>query len=425
MVRTYNFLAPSLHPNTLVDISISEPGPSSQEPLVRHLAVKHGQFNPLGSVRKMLMGEDGNLIVADHDFRISSLKLGSVEEPVSPEILSQHTVPSKKGATWVGLTAVQGGVVSGLSSGHLSYTSSSSSAPQSRNVPSPLTTVLSASSSSTSFGMAGKEVEVSLWDVEKTFSSPAEDVNMGKRKKDALEVGEIWRAKNLPNNNLSLRQPVYHLCMSFLNDTSQDIVTGTKAGQVRRYDTRQRKVVSNWKIAREGGIGAVQPGTSEHELFFSDRSSFLGSMDLRTGKLLYSYPKLTATAHHLRAVPTSTSNIGLATISSDSTFRLLSTTAPPADGYKGNMSSNTTKGEVKSMVGGVGVGDFLWRGWGEREVVVEKKERREKGEGEETDSEDEDEEIWEGMSEAAEDEDEDESEEEQPVPVKKAKVSRR
>lgn len=59
MVRTYNFLAPSLYPNTVVDISFPEPtigvvNVSPADPVVHHLPVKYGEYNALGGVRKMV-----------------------------------------------------------------------------------------------------------------------------------------------------------------------------------------------------------------------------------------------------------------------------------------------------------------------------------------------------------------------------------
>jgi hypothetical protein len=61
----------------------------------------------------------------------------------------------------------------------------------------PITCLATASSSSTSFAVAGNGLEVSIWDVERTFAgTPKEESMNGKRKKE-LEEGETWRAKNV------------------------------------------------------------------------------------------------------------------------------------------------------------------------------------------------------------------------------------
>lgn len=62
MIPTINFLAPSLHPNTLVDLTFPDPGPSSyREPIVRHLAIKHGEHQPLGLAKRMILRPDGSV----------------------------------------------------------------------------------------------------------------------------------------------------------------------------------------------------------------------------------------------------------------------------------------------------------------------------------------------------------------------------
>ena len=54
MPRTLGFLAPSLHPNALLDISYYEPGPSAPDPIVKNLTVKHHTHKPLGHVKRIV-----------------------------------------------------------------------------------------------------------------------------------------------------------------------------------------------------------------------------------------------------------------------------------------------------------------------------------------------------------------------------------
>lgn len=77
------------------------------------------------------------------------------------------------------------------------------------------------------------------------------------------------------------------------------------------------------------------------------------------------------------------------------------------------------------MVGGVGLGAFVWRGWGSEDDGAEEKVQRRKlvenGDGDEED-EDSDEEVWEGMGEIGDDEsDEEDDEEDDLAPVKRSK----
>ncbi|KAK6903060.1 hypothetical protein I203_108321 [Kwoniella mangroviensis CBS 8507] len=426
MVQTLNFLVPSLHPNTLIDLSFPAPllglVPSAPEPIVQHLPIKYGEYQPLGRSKRMVKVGEDRVIVADDKFQISTLDLSPLaqEEASPPVVKAQESVKARKKDIWAGLVGVQGGVISALTSGLLAYHSASSSSDETpsastsraRSVPSPIQCLTSTSASPNTFVTAGKEVDVSIWDIERTFGSsgmeedgPSKEWDSGKRKKNVYEVGQIWQAKNVPQNNLSLRQPINHLSLTYLDDSPYLLVSGTKAGTIRRYDTRQRKPLSDWKVAREGGIGCVASGV-EHELFFSDQSNLLSSLDLRTGKPLYTYSQMACTPHHLLPIPLSATELeagntgsrraGLGSISSDATFRLHTSTTPPSDEQKGNFGGEGKKGEILKMVGGVGVGEGIWRGYGERTIVLPKVE---KGEGEGDEEEVDDEQVWEEMSE--------------------------
>ncbi|KAL7424169.1 hypothetical protein Q5752_001755 [Cryptotrichosporon argae] len=400
--RTLDFLAPSLHPNTLLSLSVPEPSATApREPVVKSLPIKYGEHQALGVGKRIIADTDGSVVVADDAYRISRLRL---PENSVPEVITQHSVTPKAKSTWTGLASSAAGPLAALSTGHLTLFSNS---PLTTRLPGPLLT-LSALPTWSSFAVAGKEVDISLWDAGRVFSAaPADD---GKRKKDALQHGEIWRGKNVPNNHLSLRQPIYHLCSTFLGPDTTHIATGTKSGCVRRYDTRQRKPVSDWKVAREGGVGAITAGTAEHELFFADHSALLASLDLRTGRVLYNVPALTSTAHTLLPLPSPTPAfsplLGLASVSSDATLRVHQTLAPPTEAGRGNGSWTATgkKGTAVGMVGGVG-GGAVFVAFGEGRDEVPDKATGAVGEDDEDEGEGD---VWEVMDEVADEGSEDE-----------------
>ncbi|GMK59575.1 hypothetical protein CspeluHIS016_0801810 [Cutaneotrichosporon spelunceum] len=419
--RTADFWAPALHANTLLQISVPE---GERNPVVRPLPIKHGEHAAVGVVKRMLrMGDE--LLVADDGFRMSSLSLPTEETSV-PIVTSQstHAVPSRGTSVWTGLASLSdSSVVSSLSTGRLTLYNNNAEAAGTRKLGAPVLT-LSTPDVGGAFALGGKELELGVFDPERTFASSSTKASP----KDLYE-GEVWRAKNVPHNNLQLRVPVHHLCSSYLPRSTTDIVTGTKGGNLRRYDTRQRKPVADWKMAREGGVAALAPSRLEdHTVWFADHSNLLGALDLRTGKLLYSVPGLAATPHSLLSLPSGAEwtppNIapeqvaGLATVSSDATLRVCGVTPAPTEAPKGNWGSGK-KASVMASVGGVGVGTFVFNGFGSGKDVVEKKE----GEGEEESDEDlevgedEEDEMWEGMGEVGEADDsgdDDESDEEQP-----------
>ncbi|KAG0705156.1 hypothetical protein DFH29DRAFT_800670 [Suillus ampliporus] len=168
------------------------------------------------------------------------------------------------------------------------------------------------------FAYGGDEVEVSLWDTERAFASPSESSARGapangskKRKQsDTLFPGEVWRAKNIQNDFLGLRQPVHNTCLTYLSPSTstsqQHLLAGTRLGDMRRYDTRagRRPVAVFQGIGKVGGVKTVEKGFSEHEAFVSDHGSNVYVVDLRNGSISYGYKGLSGTAISLAASPT-------------------------------------------------------------------------------------------------------------------------
>ncbi|PSS06885.1 hypothetical protein PHLCEN_2v3513 [Hermanssonia centrifuga] len=157
------------------------------------------------------------------------------------------------------------------------------------------------------FAYAGDEVELSVWDTERAFSAGPQEAGSSKnndseskkrKRSEQLLSNEIWRAKNLPNDTLNLRQPVRNTAITYLQPSAstsqQHLLVGTQFGDVRRYDTRAaRRPVENWKgVAKVGAVGVIEKGLSEHEIFVSDRGCNLFALDLRNGKVAYGYKGL-------------------------------------------------------------------------------------------------------------------------------------
>lgn len=103
---------------------------------------------------------------------------------------------------------------------------------------------------------------------------------------------------------------------------------------------------------------------SRSELFFGDTTSLLGSMDLRTGKVLYAYPQQTCTTSHVLPLwmpDTSHSEkntIGMVSLASDATLRLHSTSSPPIEA-----KHNVTKGVILGGIPGIGLGNPVFGGY--------------------------------------------------------------
>ncbi|KAL1675678.1 hypothetical protein EV122DRAFT_217944 [Schizophyllum commune] len=244
------------------------------------------------------------------------------------------------------------------------------------------------------FAYGGDEVEVSLWDTEKAFaappvvvSEPAPSAGKKRKRNDVLLPGEIWRAKNVANDNLGLRQPVHNTSLAFISSTStsaHDIAAGTQYGHVRRYDTRAaRKPVADWdKIAKIGGVRAVQKGLNEHELFVSDAGCNLMSLDLRNGHVAYSYKGIAGAVVSMAPAPSLLVSAGL-----DRLVRIHSTFPP-------QLGQQERKGEVLQKVFSKSVPTVV--AWDQRAVEPQTaaKDAEEAEEKEETDR------LWEEMEDA-------------------------
>ncbi|KAI6028356.1 hypothetical protein F5J12DRAFT_715033 [Pisolithus orientalis] len=207
------------------------------------------------------------------------------------------------------------------------------------------------------FAYGGDDVELSVWNTERAFqpSSPSEDassispVNTKKRKRagDTLFPGEIWRAKNVPNDFLDLRQPVHNTCLTYISPSSstgqQHLLAGTRFGDVRRYDTRAgRRPVSDFKsVGKIGGVRAIEKGLSEHEAFVSDQGSSLFALDLRSGGILYSYKGISGAVTSVSPSP-----LFLASVALDRYTRIHSTSLVPTKAGNGADKRGTTLEKV-------------------------------------------------------------------------------
>ncbi|KAK0483571.1 hypothetical protein IW261DRAFT_1463961 [Armillaria novae-zelandiae] len=241
----------------------------------------------------------------------------------------------KANQKYVGLSIASRGIFTCTSNGALRMTPKSSTAAETRTalLPTRLNSWKLAADHET-FAYGGDEVDLSLWNTEQAFQQPATsstaDVTSKKRKrKNDLFPGEIWRAKNVSNDSLSLRQPIRITALSYLSTESpHHLLTGTQLGHLRRYDTRAaRRPVADWTgIVKVGGVQTIEKGFSDNEAFVSDSESSMFSVDLRTGRVLYGYHGISGTVTSIAPSPTV-----LASASLDRYFRLHGAVPPPSE----------------------------------------------------------------------------------------------
>ncbi|KAF8136311.1 WD40-repeat-containing domain protein [Boletus edulis] len=239
----------------------------------------------------------------------------------------------KADQSFVGLAATQNTVYSCASNGALRRTSTSDEVSLTHTLgalPSRLMDWRLGPDQET-FAYGGDEVEVSIWNIERAFDSK-------KRKKaETLFPGEVWRAKNVANDYLGLRQPIHNTCLTYMSPSSSShqtqILAGTRFGDLRRYDTRSgRRPVSDFKgVGKAGGVKSVENGLVEHDpavissqIFVSDQGTNVFAFDLRNGRVSYGYKGISGAVNSLAVAPSF-----LASVSLDR-FTRIHSTFPPA-----------------------------------------------------------------------------------------------
>jgi len=155
-----------------------------------------------------------------------------------------------------------------------------------------------------------------------------------KKSKPMLLYGEVWRAKNVANDSLSLRQTVNIASLAFLSEgqgNHHHLAIGNELGSVRRYDTRASKQpVADWaSVSKVSGVRKIEKGSREHELFAADSTTNLLCLDVRNGRVLYGYQGLSGSVDSLATADSNTSV--LASTSLDRYFRLHSTVPLPGE----------------------------------------------------------------------------------------------
>ncbi|EED78598.1 predicted protein [Postia placenta Mad-698-R] len=256
------------------------------------------------------------------------------------------------------------------------------------------------SHSGETFAYGGDEVELSVWNTEAAFTRlPAGDSGSEskKRKRDQLLPGEVWRAKNLPNDGLGLRRPVHITALIYLQPSSSishhHLLAGTQEGHIRRYDTRAaRRPVANWeRIGKMGGISTAEKGLHEHEVFVGDHGYNLMALDLRNGRVIYGYKGLSGAVSSIAPSPEL-----LASACQDRFLRLHSTFPPPA--VEGQQQEH--KGEVvDKLYMKVIPAAVVWDGISDSMRVADAAADSDDEEGAEDD-------VWDAMDDAEDDDDE-------------------
>ncbi|KAG0297592.1 WD repeat-containing protein 74 [Linnemannia gamsii] len=267
----------------------------------------------------------------------------------------------------------------------------------------------------------GKEQELTLWDLKalckdteeetpepstkkgkknsKKAPAPAPAKEMEKKaggpearykSKDILANGQIFKAKNVKNDYLDLRVPVWNTDVQFLNqyDTSR-IAVGTRNHQIRVYDIKSgaRRPAVDAEVG-EMPVVAMANGKDGSEIVFSDTVTNVYSIDTLTGAIIGQYKGFTGVATALATfIPfEDDSTAHLVTVAMDRCLRVHEMTKTRKLLHKVYLKQRMTAVVVGEYAPAEPTED-------EEDGVVSNKKKRTEGEGDDENDDD----LWESM----------------------------
>ncbi|TIA89245.1 hypothetical protein E3P99_02158 [Wallemia hederae] len=307
--------------------------------------------NPARSIQQMHLNRETNkLVTARADSSIQQYTLSDSSLTLDEEWSDSRFAQDR----YVGLGAVENGILSATHRGNLSFHSQGTQ--RYLSLP-PDLNALRVSPNQAAFACGGLERDLSIWDtaraLELSSTTPTaytekdlSGANKKERKKAKEELldGETWRAKNLPPDNLNLRVPIHITALEWLDNSV--IATGSANGSVRLYDRRtSRKPVMVSDSLTKSSIRCLRKGVHDN-LFVSDSSCGLLNVDTRNLRLLNGYRGIGAAVECV--APTPHRNITLSG-AIDKYVRVHTSVLPPEEGKNPTTKANVlAKGFVKS-----------------------------------------------------------------------------
>ncbi|KAG7705172.1 hypothetical protein KL948_003667 [Ogataea haglerorum] len=120
------------------------------------------------------------------------------------------------------------------------------------------------------------------------FAYGGKETDLTVIKLDTMEV--VFKGKNVPNNNLDLREPIWISKVAFATDAQDEpdvykLVTVTRYGHVRYYDsTKGRRPVLNYKLSDKPLITMAK--LNDSEIVCSDTHVTTAKFNFKNGSML-------------------------------------------------------------------------------------------------------------------------------------------
>ncbi|KAJ2080744.1 Ribosome biogenesis protein nsa1 (NOP7-associated protein 1) [Coemansia sp. RSA 988] len=134
------------------------------------------------------------------------------------------------------------------------------------------------------FAVGGREQELTVWDADTVEAGG----QLGHTKPRSMP---LFKSKNVGNDNLDLRMPVWITDIQFMDDNASAPLIAVSTGhrQIRIYDAKtQQRPVQNWEVSKHP-IYHILASHVRPELFFADNMGNVQQLDTRMGRVVGGY----------------------------------------------------------------------------------------------------------------------------------------
>ncbi|CAO3658572.1 unnamed protein product [Umbelopsis vinacea] len=269
-----------------------------------------GKVNKDEGVEKLAwcnVDDQKQLVVARKNGKIQFMSPEDGE--IIKELVDENVcVGPKKEGSFIGLSVQDGMLFTASSNGQISWTDITSDASTTTVIASlgkDLTCARVHPKLGHILAVGGKERELTLYDM-KVLSGKAESedtstVNSANnttkyKKQKNSEKGQIFQAKNVKNDYLDLRVPVWITDLQFIDSEATRIAIGTHYHQIRVYDIMAaRRPVLDVEVGKTP-IKRISVGSNDEQIIYADTTNNLGAVEVKNGKVVAQYKGLTGAA---------------------------------------------------------------------------------------------------------------------------------
>ncbi|KAJ1942937.1 Ribosome biogenesis protein nsa1 (NOP7-associated protein 1), partial [Linderina pennispora] len=133
--------------------------------------------------------------------------------------------------------------------------------------------------------VGGREQELTVWDAETLETKKPGEFSKA-------TSAPLFKSKNVANDNLDLRVPVWITDMQFTSDDTSTIAVASGYKHIRLYDTRaNQRPVQEWSVSKHPILHLLKSHVKP-ELFFADNMGNLQQMDMRKGNVIGGYKEI-------------------------------------------------------------------------------------------------------------------------------------